>query len=143
MLEHVTELALVVALFGAGLAVKQQIARSSLVLVLVLSVIVMPLTILAIAAHGMTAMGSPLAAAILLGAVLDPQRGAVAARCGRRELSSSGGVEPRAFAWRGPRQGESASAGVLRAPGHRAALPRKLARGRAPHYERDASTATS
>ena len=44
--EHVTEVALVVAVFGAGLAVERHIARYSLGLVLVLLVIVMPLTIL-------------------------------------------------------------------------------------------------
>ena len=93
--EHVTELALVVAVFGAGLAVERQIARYSLVLVLVLLVIVMPLTILAIAAYGMTAMGLPLGAAVLLGAVLAPTDPVLAGELGLGPPGSPPQGEPR------------------------------------------------
>jgi NhaP-type Na+/H+ or K+/H+ antiporter len=93
--EHVTELALVVAVFGAGLAVERHIARYSLVLVLMLLVIVMPLTILAIAAYGMTAMGLPLGAAILLGAVLAPTDPVLAGDLGLGAPGSPHQGEPR------------------------------------------------
>jgi NhaP-type Na+/H+ or K+/H+ antiporter len=93
--EHVTELALVVAVFGAGLAVERQVARYSLVLVLLLLVIVMPLTILAIAAYGMTAMGLPLGAAVLLGAVLAPTDPVLAGELGLGPPGSPTQGEPR------------------------------------------------
>ena len=93
--EHVTELALAVAVFGAGLAVERQIARYSLVLVLTLLVIVMPLTILAIAAYGMTAMGLPLSAAVILGAVLAPTDPVLAGDLGLGPPGSPPQGEPR------------------------------------------------
>jgi NhaP-type Na+/H+ or K+/H+ antiporter len=70
--ERVTELALIVAVFGSGLAVERQVRRSSWRLIAVLLVVVMPATIAAIAAFGAFVMGLPLAAAVLLGAVLAP-----------------------------------------------------------------------
>ncbi len=72
LLAHVTEIALAIAVFGAGLAVEQHIARSSTLVIAALLLIVMPLTIAAITAFGMLAMGLPLGAALLLGAILAP-----------------------------------------------------------------------
>jgi NhaP-type Na+/H+ or K+/H+ antiporter len=72
VVEHVTELALVIAVFGAGLAVERQIAHHSIAVIAALLLIVMPLTIAAVAAFGMLAMGLPVGAAILLGAILAP-----------------------------------------------------------------------
>ena len=70
--EHVTELALVIAVFGAGLAVERQISRRSKLVITALLLVVMPLTIAAITAFGVLAMGLPFAAALLLGAILAP-----------------------------------------------------------------------
>lgn len=70
--ERVTELALVIAVFGSGLAVEREVRRSSWRLIAVLLVVVMPATIAVIALFGAYAMGLPLAAAVLLGAVLAP-----------------------------------------------------------------------
>ncbi len=72
VVERVAELALVIAVFGAGLAVERHIARHSKVVIAVLLLVVMPLTIAAIAAFGVLAMGLPLGAALLLGAILAP-----------------------------------------------------------------------
>jgi len=93
--EHVTEVALVVAVFGAGLAVERHIARYSLVLVVMLLVFVMPLTILAITAYGVTAMGLPLGAAVLLGAVLAPTDPVLAGDLGLGPPGSPHQGEPR------------------------------------------------
>ncbi len=70
--EHVTELALVIAVFGSGLAVERQITRRSRWTIAALLLVVMPATIAAITAFGVLAMGLPLAAALLLGAILAP-----------------------------------------------------------------------
>lgn len=70
--EHVTELALVIAVFGAGLAVEREVSRRSRRVIALLLLVVMPLTIAAIAAFGVLAMGLPFAAAVLLGAILAP-----------------------------------------------------------------------
>lgn len=72
ILERAAELALVIAVFGAGLAVEQDIARRSKQVIAMLVLVVMPLTIVAIAAFGVMAMGLSLGAAVLLGAVLAP-----------------------------------------------------------------------
>lgn len=93
--EHVTELALVVAVFGAGLAVERQVARYSIRLLLTLLVIVMPATILAIAGYGMTVMGLPLGAALLLGAVLAPTDPVLAGDLGLGPPGSPDQGEPR------------------------------------------------
>jgi len=71
VLEHVTEVALVIAVFGAGLAV-ERVGRRSKQVIGALLLGVMPLTIAAIAAFGMVAMGLSLAAGLLLGAVIAP-----------------------------------------------------------------------
>ncbi|MGI8863771.1 MAG: cation:proton antiporter [Solirubrobacteraceae bacterium] len=70
--EHVTELALVIAVFGAGLAVERNVGRRSRRVIALLLLVVMPLTIAAIAAFGVVAMGLPFAGALLLGAILAP-----------------------------------------------------------------------
>ncbi len=70
--EHVTELALVVAVFGSGLAVEREVSRRSRRVIGLLLLVVMPLTIAAIAAFGAGVMGLPVTAALLLGAVLAP-----------------------------------------------------------------------
>ncbi len=72
LFEHVTELALAIAVFGAGLAVEREISRRSRRAIALLLLVVMPVTILAITGFGVTAMGLPLSAALLLGAILAP-----------------------------------------------------------------------
>lgn len=93
--EHVTELALAIAVFGAGLAVERHVARYSRWLVILLLVVVMPATILAIAGYGMTAMGLPFGAAILLGAVLAPTDPVLAGELGLGPPRSPHQGEPR------------------------------------------------
>jgi NhaP-type Na+/H+ or K+/H+ antiporter len=70
--ERVTELALVIAVFGAGLAVEREIAARSKRVIALLLLVVMPATIAAITLFGVVAMGLPVAAALLLGAILAP-----------------------------------------------------------------------
>jgi sodium/hydrogen antiporter len=72
VVERIAELALVIAVFGAGLAVERQVARRSVLVIAGLLLVVMPLTIAAIAAFGMLVMGLPVGTAILLGAILAP-----------------------------------------------------------------------
>ena len=72
LFERVCEVALVVAVFGSGLAVERQVSRYSAWLIAVLLVVAMPVTIAAIAAFGSLVMGLPFGAAVLLGAVLAP-----------------------------------------------------------------------
>ncbi len=95
LLERLTELALVVAVFSCGLTIERQVERRSLVSIASLLLVVMPLTILAIAAFGVWVMGLPFAAALLLGAVLAPTDPVLAGDVG---LSRPGGEvygEPR------------------------------------------------
>lgn len=93
--EHVTELALAIAVFGAGLAVERHVERSSVWLVILLLVVVMPATIAAIAGYGMIAMGLPFGAAILLGAVLAPTDPVLAGELGLGPPRSPHQGEPR------------------------------------------------
>lgn len=72
VLERLSELALVVAVFSAGLVIERHVHRRSWVSVATLLVVVMPLTIAAIAVFGMVAMGLSFGAALLLGAILAP-----------------------------------------------------------------------
>lgn len=92
LFEHLTELALAVAVFGAGLAIERPESRYSVRLVALLLVVVMPLTILAIAGFGMVAMGLPFGAALLLGAVLAPTDPVLAGDLG---LGAPGATEQR------------------------------------------------
>jgi NhaP-type Na+/H+ or K+/H+ antiporter len=95
LLERLTELALVVAVFSAGLTVERQVTRRSWISIATLLLVVMPLTILAIAAFGVWVMGLPFGAALVLGAVLAPTDPVLAGDVG---LSEPGGKiygEPR------------------------------------------------
>jgi NhaP-type Na+/H+ or K+/H+ antiporter len=70
LLERLTELALVLAVFAAGLTVEREVSRRSVISISVLLLVVMPLTIALIAMFGRVAMGLSLGAAVVLGAVL-------------------------------------------------------------------------
>lgn len=72
VVEHVAELTLVVALFASGLKIERRPSFSGWRGVIVLIAVVMPLTIAAVAAYGVLAMGLSLGAAIALGAILAP-----------------------------------------------------------------------
>jgi len=72
MLERLCELAVIIALFGAGLKLDRPFNRLSWAGVGRLLVVAMPLTIGAIALFGHAAMGLSAGAALLLGAVLAP-----------------------------------------------------------------------
>jgi NhaP-type Na+/H+ or K+/H+ antiporter len=71
LLEHVTELAVLVACFSTGLRLARMDRRSWTPVALLLGV-AMPLTVGAVAAFGVLAMGLSLGAAIALGAILAP-----------------------------------------------------------------------
>lgn len=95
LLERLCELALVVAVFSAGLTIELEVTRRSWTSIAVLLTVVMPLTILAIAAFGVWAMGLSFGAALLLGAVLAPTDPVLAGNVG---LNAPGGEvlgEPR------------------------------------------------
>lgn len=95
LLERLSELALIVAVFSAGLTIERHVAQRSWVSIATLLVAVMPLTILAIALFGMWAMGLSFGAALLLGAVLAPTDPVLAGDVG---LTAPGGEvlgEPR------------------------------------------------
>ncbi len=95
VLERVAELALIVAVFSAGLTIERRVARSSWASIALLLCLVMPLTIVAIAVFGKFAMGLSWGAAILLGAILAPTDPVLAGDVG---LSGVGGEvygEPR------------------------------------------------
>ena len=72
LIQRVTELALIVAIFAAGLAVEREINRRKWQSVAVLLLVVMPATIGLVALFATQAMGLSLGAAILLGAILAP-----------------------------------------------------------------------
>ena len=72
LIEHVTELALIVAVFSTGLAIDRRLSWHGWRAVAGLIGIVLPLTIAAIALFGVLAMGLSLGAAIVLGAALGP-----------------------------------------------------------------------
>lgn len=72
VVERVCELAVLPAIFTAGLSVERLISRRQWRSVGVLLLVVMPLTIAAVAAFASLAMGLSLAAAVMLGAILAP-----------------------------------------------------------------------
>ena len=72
LIQRVTELALVVAIFAAGLAVERQIDRRQWRSLAMLLLVVMPATIALVALFATQAMGLSLGAAIILGAMLAP-----------------------------------------------------------------------
>lgn len=95
LVERLTELALVVAVFSAGLTIERHVERRSWVSIATLLLVVMPLTILAVAAFGVWAMGLSFSAALLLGAIIAPTDPVLAGDVG---LSEPGGEvlgEPR------------------------------------------------
>lgn len=95
LLQRLTELALVVAVFSAGLTIERRVSRRSWVSIATLLVVVMPLSILAITAFGVWVMGLSFGAALLLGTVLAPTDPVLAGDVG---LSGPGGEvygEPR------------------------------------------------
>ena len=72
LLEWVTEIAIVIALFATGLRLDRSLELRSWATVWRLLVVAMPLTIGAVALFGVEAMGLSLGAAIALGAILAP-----------------------------------------------------------------------
>jgi NhaP-type Na+/H+ or K+/H+ antiporter len=72
LLEAVSELAVVIALFGTGLKLDRAIGLRSWSIVWRLLGVAMPLTIGAVTLFGVHAMGLPLGAALMLGAILAP-----------------------------------------------------------------------
>jgi len=72
VIEHLTEFAVIVALFGAGLRLDRRLGWRKWKSTFLLVVIVMPLTIGAVALFANVFMGLSLGAAIILGAALAP-----------------------------------------------------------------------
>ena len=72
LIEHLTEFALVVALFASGLTINRRLRWRQWRAVVGLLGLVLPLTIAAGALYGVGAMGLSLGAAVALGAVLAP-----------------------------------------------------------------------
>ena len=95
LLEKISELALVVAIFAGGLTVEANVRRRSIVSVAILLLVVMPLTIAAVALFGYYAMGLSLGAAVLLGAILAPTDPVLAGDVGLGPPGSEPEGEPR------------------------------------------------
>ncbi len=72
VIEHLSEFAVIVALFSTGLKIDRRLGWREWQSTVRLLAIAMPLTIAAVALFGVAAMGLPLGAAILLGAILAP-----------------------------------------------------------------------
>jgi NhaP-type Na+/H+ or K+/H+ antiporter len=72
VLEHLTEVVAIIALFGTGMAVDRSLTWSSWRHALRLLIIAMPLTIAAVALFGVGAMGLSLGAALMLGGAVAP-----------------------------------------------------------------------
>ena len=72
LIEHVTEFALIIAVFGAGLSIERRASWHGWRSVAGLIGVVMPLSIAAVALFGVYAMGLSAGAAIILGAILAP-----------------------------------------------------------------------
>jgi NhaP-type Na+/H+ or K+/H+ antiporter len=70
--ERLTELAVIISLTGAGLKLRRRVGWRSWMTTWRLLAITMPITVVAIGVLGAAALGLPLAAAILLGAVIAP-----------------------------------------------------------------------
>lgn len=95
LIERLTELALIVAVFSAGLTIEKHVRRRSWVSIALLLTLVMPLTIVAIALFGMWAMGLSFGAALLLGAVLAPTDPVLAGDVGLSGVGGAAYGEPR------------------------------------------------
>ena len=72
LVEHVSELAVIIALFATGMSLDRPLNRASWAGVGRLLIVAMPLTIGAIALFGTQVMGLSLGAAVVLGAILAP-----------------------------------------------------------------------
>jgi len=72
LVEHLSELALIVAIFTTALGIERKLSWHGWRPVVGLLAVVMPLSIAAVAAFGVHAMGLSLGAAIILGAALAP-----------------------------------------------------------------------
>jgi NhaP-type Na+/H+ or K+/H+ antiporter len=72
LLERVTEVAVLISLFGAGLKLRRRVADARWQLPLRLATLSMTLTVALVALVGVYALGLPVGAAVLLGAVLAP-----------------------------------------------------------------------
>ena len=72
VLEHVSEIAVVVALFSAGLKLDRRLGWGRWRSAILLLAVVMPLTMVAVTLLGVYAMGLSLGAAVLLAAILAP-----------------------------------------------------------------------
>jgi sodium/hydrogen antiporter len=70
--EHLSELALVMAIFTTGMGIERKLSWRGWRSVVGLLAVVMPLSIVAVTAFGVLAMGLSLGAAIILGAALAP-----------------------------------------------------------------------
>lgn len=95
VLERTSELALMVAVFSAGLVIERRVRRRSWASVATLLIVVMPLTILFIALFGMAAMGLSFGAALLLGAILAPTDPVLAGDVGLAGVGGETYGEPR------------------------------------------------
>jgi len=95
LLQRLTEFALIVAVFSAGLTIERRVTRRSLISIATLLIVVMPLSILAITGFGVWVMGLPFAAALLLGAVLAPTDPVLAGDLGLSEPGGEVFGEPR------------------------------------------------
>ena len=148
LLERLSELALIVAVFSAGLTIERHVQRRSLVSIAVLLLVVMPLTILAIARSGCGRWGCRWAPRSLLGAVLAPTDPVLAGDVGLSEpggevvrraapvAAHRGRVQRRArFAVRGARP--------VRRPGRRNRLDRPMVRRGPPLRRRRRARARS
>ena len=72
VLEHLSELALVIGVFASGLSLHRALSWRSWGTIGLLLVVVMPLTIALIAVFGAAVMGLSVGAAVILGAILAP-----------------------------------------------------------------------
>jgi sodium/hydrogen antiporter len=90
IIERLTELVVIVSLTGAGLKLRRAVGWKSWMTTWRLLGITMPLTVAAIAVLGTVGLGLPLAAAVLLGAVLAPTDPVLASEV---QLPSPGGED--------------------------------------------------
>lgn len=95
LIERLSELAVVIALFSTGLKLDRSLRPRAWSSVARLLAITMPLTIVAVAAYGVWAMGLPLAAAILLASALAPTDPVLAGDIGVGPPGEEEEVEPK------------------------------------------------
>jgi NhaP-type Na+/H+ or K+/H+ antiporter len=95
LLREVCDLALIVSVFAAGIAVERRVERSSWRLIGLLLIVGIPATIGAIAAFASPVLGLGLSASVLLGAVLAPTDPVLAGDLGLGKPSEEEVGEPR------------------------------------------------